>query len=194
MTRTAVSLVSQESELQEFLDLVRPKLRRLLISSRVPLEDAEDVAQDALVVLLRRWHRGMDDVESREAWMLGTMRRIIFLYWRRRLTERRLLARFALELSSTESVPQEQEDTARDVEALTAPLKPRDRHLLWLRYALELKPRESADALGCEPGSVLRLSRRALDRARSRLGLPPLADLRPAVETANPSPDPRRQP
>jgi RNA polymerase sigma factor (sigma-70 family) len=187
MPRSALLATSETSEFQDFLEAVRPKLRRLLISSKVPLEDAEDVTQDALIALVRRGDQ-IGGLRSREAWLIGTLRKTICLYWRRRQRERRLLTVFSREIGSTEEAPQERQDAARDLEAIIRKLKSRDRQLLWLRYGLELKPRESADALGCDPGSVLRLSQRALSRARRNLALAPPVDrpFGPAIASIQP--------
>jgi RNA polymerase sigma factor (sigma-70 family) len=158
----------EQLELQEFLERVRPKLRRLLVSWRVPLEDAEDLLQDSLVALHRRWHQ-MHAVASREAWLLGTLRLTILKYRRRRTQERQLKKAVSQQLAAAEAPAQERQDSARDVEALTAALPRRDRQVLWLRYGLELKPREAAAVLGCRPGSVRKLSQRALERVRRQL-------------------------
>jgi RNA polymerase sigma factor (sigma-70 family) len=169
--RAAVGAV----EIHELLAAARPKLRRMLATFDVPLADAEDVLHDALVALLRSWDQ-MDGVANREAWLLGTLRITIFQYWRARTRERRFLDQLSHELAASEaseSAPQERQDSARDLEALTADLPERDFQILWLRYGLCLKPREAAELLGCRPDSVRKLCRRALERVRRRLPQPP---------------------
>jgi RNA polymerase sigma factor (sigma-70 family) len=146
----------------------------MLASWHVPLEDAEDVLHDALVPVLRTWEQ-MDGVANREAWLLGTLRITIFQYWRARTRERRFLDQLSHELAASESAPQERQDSARDLEALTADLPERDFQILWVRYGLCLKPREAAELLGCRPDSVRKLCRRALERVRRRLPQPPAA-------------------
>lgn len=182
--RAAVGAV----EIHELLAAARPKLRRMLATFDVPLEDAEDVLHDALVALLRSWDQ-MDGVANREAWLLGTLRITIFQYWRARTRERRFLEQLSHELAASESAPQERQDSARDLEALTADLPERDFQILWVRYGLCLKPREAAELLGCRPDSVRKLCRRALARVRRRLPQPqppPAAPARPAP--AGPAP------
>ena len=158
-----------EAEGWEFIEAVRPKLRRVLESSGVPPQDSDDVLQQSFLALARRWHR-MDDVVSREAWLLGTLRRTISLHWRGRCRDRRLRRGLAQRVTASEPPPQERQDAARDVETLTSGLAERDRQLLWLCFGLELKPREAAARLGCQPDSVRKLARRALGRARRRVG------------------------
>ncbi|HEV3077281.1 MAG TPA: sigma-70 family RNA polymerase sigma factor [Thermoanaerobaculia bacterium] len=180
--RAAVGAV----EIHELLAAARPKLRRMLANFRVPLEDAEDVLHDALVALLRTWEQ-LDGVANREAWLLGTLRITIFQYWRARTRERRFLEQLSHELAASESAPQERQDSARDLEALTADLTERDFQILWVRYGLCLPPREAAELLGCRPDSVRKLCRRALERVRRRLPQPPpAAPARPAP--AGPAP------
>jgi RNA polymerase sigma factor (sigma-70 family) len=174
--RAAVSAV----EIHELLAAARPKLRRMLATFHVPLEDAEDVLHDALVALLRSWEQ-LDGVANREAWLLGTLRITIFQYWRARTRERRFLDQLSHELAASESAPQERQDSARDLEALTADLPERDFQILWVRYGLCLPPREAAELLGCRPDSVRKLCRRALERVRRRLPQPaPAAPAPPA--------------
>jgi RNA polymerase sigma factor (sigma-70 family) len=157
-------------ELYDFLEAVRPKLRRMLLTSRVPAEDTEDLLHDALLALLHRWHE-MDTVARREGWLLGTLRHTIFHYWRRRLLERRVQEKLSLELPLIDTAPQQLLDTAHDAAALTSKLSRRDLKVLWLRYGLELKDDEAAETLGCQPGSVRQLSRRALKRVRRQLAV-----------------------
>jgi len=172
-------------EIRELLEAARPKLRRMLAAWHVPIEDAEDVLHNALVALLRNWEQ-MDGVANREAWLLGTLRITISQYWRERTRERRFLAQLSLDLAASEAAPQERQDSARDLEALTADLPERDFQILWVRYGLCLKPREAAELLGCRPDSVRKLCRRALERVRRRLPQPrAAAPARPAP--ANPA-------
>ncbi len=178
-------------EIHELLAAARPKLRRMLATFDVPLEDAEDVLHDALVALLRSWDQ-MNGVANREAWLLGTLRITIFQYWRARTRERRFLDQLSHELAASESAPQERQDSARDLEALTADLTERDFQILWVRYGLCLPPREAAELLGCRPDSVRKLCRRALERVRRRLPQPPpTAPARPAPAGPAAAPNPR---
>ena len=155
-------------ELQGFCVANRPRLKRLLTSARVPPADAEDLLQETMLVLVHRWDQ-MDGVVSREGWLIGTLRRKILQYWRRRARERRILEEIDAELEGCETAPQERRDSARDVRSICAGLPFKARKVLWLRYGLELAPREAARSLGCRPDSVRRLARRALERARKRL-------------------------
>jgi RNA polymerase sigma factor (sigma-70 family) len=54
--------------------------------------------------------------------------------------------------------------------ALLAELPARRRAVLVLRYFLDLSVEETAEALGCSPGTVKSQTARALDSLRNRLG------------------------
>jgi RNA polymerase sigma factor (sigma-70 family) len=168
MNRPSPHVDAGSAELQGFLVANRPRLKRLLAAHRVPPEDAEDLLQDALLVLVLRWDH-MDGIVSPEGWLLGTLRLTIRQYWRRRSRERRLLDGLAPSPAGSEAAPQERRDTARDVRSLCAALPWKARRILWLRYGEELAPRDTARALGCQPDSVRRLARRALERVRKQL-------------------------
>jgi RNA polymerase sigma factor (sigma-70 family) len=152
--------------LEAFLAEVRPKLKRLLASLKVPIDDADDVLQDSLVALLLA---GPDGLSNPEAWLLGTLRHKILLYFRRRQRQRRCFAKVANAAPASEPAPQERQDLLRDLSALAARLPERDVVILSLRLGLGLKPREVAKILRCQPDSVRKLTRRALERARRQL-------------------------
>ena len=54
----------------DLLPSLRPKIERVLRRYRVSAQDAEDLIQDSLVILLQRW----DEVECPEAWLIGTLK------------------------------------------------------------------------------------------------------------------------
>src|SRR5262245_41025986 len=74
------TLESQEPELtfDQFLQKVEPKLKRLLSTYRIPVDDAEDVLQQSLLALVYQWDR----VREPETWLLGTLKRHCLMYWR----------------------------------------------------------------------------------------------------------------
>ncbi len=149
-----------------FMALVRPKICGFLARRRVPLEDAQDLVQDALVAVLTRWEE-MRDIESREAWLLAILRNKLSRHWRQRESEERLRAAVLTQNpSSTEPPPQTRQDSHFDVATLAAKLNDRDLQILWLRYGLELSNAEAALELGCQANSVRKLSLRALKRAQ----------------------------
>ncbi|HEX3128885.1 MAG TPA: DinB family protein [Thermoanaerobaculia bacterium] len=68
----------------ETLERLRPRLQRLLVTYRIPTENAEDLLQGSLRQLLGDWEK----IKDPEAFLLGELRRRCLLYWR---TQRRKL-------------------------------------------------------------------------------------------------------
>src|ERR1700726_5163958 len=93
-------------ELQDFLETARPKLLRLLLTLRVPVDDADDVLHDSLIPLLDSWE-GIHRIADPEAWVLATLRHKILLYWRRRMRQCRFLAQWSRAIAASEPAPQE---------------------------------------------------------------------------------------
>jgi RNA polymerase sigma factor (sigma-70 family) len=157
---------ASSSDLEQFLTAARPKLDSMLVSRRVPPQDAGDVLQDALLTFLVKDSR---DVGNPEAWLLGILRRKILHYWRLRTRERRLRMLLARTLPTSQLPSQERQLVIRELVALTAHLPARTIMVLWLRCGLGRKPREVARILCCRPDSVRKLTRRAVERARRHL-------------------------
>jgi RNA polymerase sigma factor (sigma-70 family) len=154
------------SDLGDFFAAVRPKLKSTLASRGVPVADADDLVQDALITLLEHDRR---QLANPEAWLFGALKLTIRRYWRWRKRQQRLLELMVRALATSEPAPQENLDTVRDLLALTAHLSPRAVMALWLSYGLGCKPREIARILGCRPDYVAKLKRRALASVRRRI-------------------------
>ena len=73
--------------LEEHLERVRPQIKKLLRNYDIPLQDAEDVLQDALLVAISKW----DTIRHKEAWILGAVRVKCSNYWKK-IRNDRLLA------------------------------------------------------------------------------------------------------
>jgi RNA polymerase sigma factor (sigma-70 family) len=172
------------SELGDFLAAAYPRLYSVLKSFKVPPEDADDLVHESILTLLKH---GMHGIKNPEGWLLGTLRNKILLYWRWRLRQQRLLALLSRATAASAPAPQERRHAAHDLLALTAHLPPRAFKVLWLRVGLGLRPREVAAILYCRPGSVRKLTRRALELARRDLpgaGHPrPLSRVAPAARS-----------
>jgi RNA polymerase sigma factor (sigma-70 family) len=152
--------------LDDFLGAVRPKLNSTLASFKVPVIDAEDLVQDALLTLLEH---DPNAIHNPEAWLVGTLKNKIRRYWRRQKRHQQLLVLLSRDAATSDPPRQEHLGLVRDLVALTAHLPPRSLMALWLRYGLGRKPREVARVLRCRPDSVRKLTRRALVLVRRRL-------------------------
>lgn len=149
-----------DRSLQEFLERMRPRLRSLFARYRVPVQDTEDILQQALLALVYQW----DNIRDPEAWLMGTLRKTCLLYWRER--RRRLydaVDTAVLEWIAAPTPPdQEKNELRHDLESLMARLPERCRSLLRLRYRYGLDPGELAERLGYRPSSIGKVTTRCL--------------------------------
>jgi hypothetical protein len=60
----------------EFLKDVEPRLNRLLADYHIPIEDREDIVQQALLALLYQWEK----IREPESWLFGTIKRHCLMY------------------------------------------------------------------------------------------------------------------
>ena len=155
---------SDPESFEDFLARVRPRVKRLLKSYHIPLQDAEDVLQEALLEAVRQW----ESIRNMEAWLLGTLRFKCATYWKRQRSERlQAMDPLALEeLCEPHSPAQERAEVLLDLRRLTRGLGQRHRAVLWLRYGLGLTTSEVARRLGYCPASIRKLT----CRARAKLG------------------------
>jgi RNA polymerase sigma factor (sigma-70 family) len=162
--------------LDDFLRRVEPRLKRLLASYRIPVADAEDLVQQALLALLYQW----DKVRDPEYWVLGTLKRHCLMYWRghRRSLYRAVDATILEWLAQPTAAPQERRDLLADLDSLIERLPPRCRSLLRLRFRLGYEPIEVAEKLGYQVSSIGKITTRclaALNRELLASGLASLA-------------------
>lgn len=161
--------------LEELLERIRPRLKKVLRSYDIPVEDAEDVLQDAFLEALRKW----DTIRYKDLWLVGAVRFKCSNYWKRQRSDR-LLAMDLLELEELappQAPGQEQTEVRLDLQSLTRGLGARHRAALWLRFGAGLSPAEIAERLGYCPSSIRKLTGRCLLRlqrwvAASRDGAP----------------------
>jgi DNA-directed RNA polymerase specialized sigma24 family protein len=82
-----------DDRLRAVVEQTRPRLRVLFWMHRIQPEDAEDIIQEALIALLRRWPSSPDaaqlpEVKDPATFLIGTVRLKIFNFLRRRSAER----------------------------------------------------------------------------------------------------------
>jgi RNA polymerase sigma-70 factor (ECF subfamily) len=141
--------------------------------------DAEDVTQDAMLTVLTSLHKYKPRADARfAAWVMT----IAVNTARRRFRRRRPELTVTGELPETpddEADPADGLDRTRQKRALLialAELSERERVIVNLRYGAELNASEIGVAVGVEPAAI----RKALERARTRLGARIAALLDPA--------------
>lgn len=178
---TSIAELSSEG-LKDWLEGLRPRLSAILRTYGIPPEDAEDLLQQALLVLVYR----SSSVRQPDRWLAGVLRKKCLMYWRgrrRRLDE--AVDRETLDWLSTPTRPiQEREDQLRDLSSLLAQLSPRCQRLIRLRFVLGLEPEEVARRMGYQPTSMAKVTSRCLAelnaRASRRSGLVAPARASPA--------------
>lgn len=149
-----------EESLESFLRGVRPRLKALFARYRIPVQDTEDILQQALLALV--YHQR--DVRDPEAWLLGTLRNKCLLYWReRRRNLYDAVDATVLECMAEPLAPaQEGSDLRRDLANALERLPERCRALLLLRYRQGYEPPELAQRLGYSQASISKITTRCL--------------------------------
>src|SRR4051794_35877289 len=125
---------------------IRFRLKVILRSFEIPLQDAEDLLQDSLMEAFRKW----ETIYDKENWLLGTLRLKCWNYQRKnRLPPPRVRDVPSRDrLCPPQPPPQEKRDEALDLQTLLSVLDPRHRQVLWLRFGMGFTPKEVADRLG----------------------------------------------
>lgn len=135
----------------------------------IPVEDAEDLIQQTLLVLMVK-HR---DVRSPDAWVIGTLRNKCRRYWQlRREDPVGGLEAETLEAAAPPLPPdQERDDLRRDLEAALARLPERCRTVLRYRYGLGFRAQEIADLLEQPAANVRKTASRCLRTLQRELAM-----------------------
>jgi RNA polymerase sigma factor (sigma-70 family) len=150
------------ADLASLLLALRPQLRRIFYTYRIPIEDTEDLLQEATLVVLRRWA----DVRDKPSFLIGTVRRLSYVY-RRKARHAPLLV--ALEAPLLDLLPASgnqtdaQLDMRLDLEALLRRLSRRQRTAIQL-WRAGLSCSEAAAVLGLHKQVVCRATQSGLQR------------------------------
>jgi RNA polymerase sigma factor (sigma-70 family) len=157
---TVAAQVRPSDEIETMISRLQPRLARLFSHVHIPPQDAEDILQEALLVLVSK----REQVKSPELWLAGTVRNHCLLYWRAR--RRRLYENVDAGLLDLVAIPQqaaqERSDASRDLAAVISQLPARCRSILKLRYAFGCGAPEVAERLGYRPSSIRKVTLRCL--------------------------------
>jgi RNA polymerase sigma factor (sigma-70 family) len=153
-----------EPEIIDLLTRMKPRLRRIMASFRIPMPESEDLLQDACLALVRHWQR----IDCPEAWLAQTLSRLCcHASLRRRRAWLHYFDGAILEAIAPAQRPeQERAELYSDLKTLAVLLPTRHRLILWLRYGLGMSTEEIAIQLGSRAGTVRKHSARALARLR----------------------------
>ena len=135
-------------------------------------ESAEDLVQEALMLLYREIRRGTR-IDNPKAWTFCVIRRLIGKQIRTHRHSGQLEPLDAADEFAFVSVaPQEPANSIDDVTALLSVLTAREQEVTLLRMT-PMKYREIADHLGISPKSVATLLARALRKLQKAAGVEP---------------------
>lgn len=166
---------SESNHAGEGDDLVRIVVRARRIAGwylhrqGIPEEDAEDLIQQTLLVLMLK-HR---EVRNPDAWVIGTLRNKCRRYWRLRREAPVGGLEFETLESASPPLPPDQEraDLRRDLEAALARLPERCRTVLRYRYGLGFRASEIADLLEWPAANVRKTASRCLRTLQRELSM-----------------------
>ncbi len=149
---TPISRTVPNHTIEELLVRLKPRLRSILGRYRIPFQDAEDLVQDALLLLVRK----IEDLRDPEAYLLTTLQFRCRMYWRSQgLRRQEAVAAERLEDLAQPLPPAQDKVVLRqDLARLLADIPPRPRKLIRLRYGLGYTSREVAERLGAAPEAV----------------------------------------
>ena len=160
----------RDAEYSEYVAARLSSLRRLAAVLCNDWQRADDLVQSTLVKLYVHWGR------VRAATHPDAYARAVLV--RESIHERRSVwvKRVSLGGKVTDSPTAEvDQDAVLDLRAAVAALPARQRATLVLRYYCDLNVEQSAEILGCSPGTVKSQTARALEAVRRALGPAPAA-------------------
>ena len=155
-----------------------PSLRRLALLLCRNWHDADDLVQTALSKLCQHWYRAAA-ADSTDAYVRAILVRE-FVRGRRTAWARRVRV---TDQPPEIRAPAADLDAVADLQAAMTVLAPRQRAVLVLRYYCDLDVTQTAQALGCTPGTIKSQTAKALATLRRTLerSSEPADTIRPAT-------------
>lgn len=150
-----------------------PRCRRIAAASGASPSEAEDIAQEAMIRIVRHWPR-LEGDDHRRRWLYRVTTNLAVD--RHRRVGRELLA--ILRLSGSRSVAPDAAVTDVDFWTVVRSLPSAQAKAVALYYALDLSTDDIASVLGIAPGTV----RNQLHSARQALGVDDSGELVPAKQ------------
>lgn len=156
-----------DPSLEELLERIQPRLKRILSRYRIPAQDAEDLLQETFLIMVSKW----GTIRNPDAWLLATLSNRCIIYWRKyrnRLWD--LVDTAILELLAEAEAPAQEKSNLRfDLDSLLSTLPDRCRSILRLRYGLGCSTAEAAERTGYCTSSIRKVTRRCLAALTNQL-------------------------
>ena len=135
-------------------ELVYPRVRRYFLLRGMEAGEAEDVAQNVMVIVYQRGGE-IRDKDLFHGWLFKVAKNELTRYWRQRQTRHRIAPMEPLtdELAETLLMEMEMASHSNFTEWMSY-LEPAERELIILRFVEELSYEELAVALGIPVGTV----------------------------------------
>ncbi|GAA4888133.1 SigE family RNA polymerase sigma factor [Tessaracoccus lubricantis] len=162
----------------DFTDFANARLPDLVRIARALTGNphaADDLVQTALEKAYRAWHRVHRTAPDAQ---FAYVRRILvnssYDSWRRKVRLQNLIGRRVEpeDRAAQGPGPEDQAVSARTVDALLAPLTPRERQVLVLRCLADLSEADTARELGLAVGTIKSTTARALNKLRATVPTP----------------------
>jgi RNA polymerase sigma-70 factor (sigma-E family) len=166
-------------EFAEYMTARLPALRRLAFLLCQDWHQADDLAQAAAIKAYTYWVRAAR-ADNTDAYVNAILVRE-FLHERRSAWSRLVSLTDAPETAATQA----DHDSSLDLRSAVVALPPRQRAVLVLRFYCDLNVYQTAEALGCTPGTVKSQTAKALNSLRRAMGS--AADAGPAEAPARPT-------
>ena len=151
---------AEEPSLEELLERVEPKLKRILYRYKIPAQDADDLLQETFLIMVSK----AGSIRNPEAWILATLSNRCVIYWRKQRSRLWDVVDSAILelLADVEAPAQEKADLRYDLDALLSQLPDRCRSVLRLRYGLGFSTAEAAERTGYCKSSIRKVTNRCL--------------------------------
>ena len=168
-----------DGEFADYMAARLPALRRLAFLLCQEWYRADDLAQAAAIRAYTHWARAAR-ADNTDAYVNAILVRE-FLHERRSAWTRLVSLADAPETAARQA----DQDGSLDLRSAVGALPPRQRAVLVLRFYCDLNVYQTAEALGCSPGTVKSQTAKALDSLRRAMG--GAADAGPATSPARPT-------
>jgi RNA polymerase sigma-70 factor (sigma-E family) len=153
-----------DEEFAEYMTARLPALRRLAFVLCQDRHRADDLAQAAAIKAYTHWARAAR-ADNTDAYVNAILVRE-FLHERRSAWSRLVSLTDAPETAAR----QRDHDSSLDLQTAVVALPPRQRAVLVLRFYCDLNIYQTAEALGCAPGTVKSQTAKALGSLRRAMG------------------------